>query len=153
MSITNSLWDVPHSCHQVCHISTLRRINPASDIWIWSDYIELSCACERICVLLVGVRGLMKGKGWQGDEKMGLMVLEGCVIKKTHKTASLTGSRKVCCWFSPSSPYWPPVKGFTSQVIGGCLTWSGSLLLHLAHWGSCSKEEEEEGYLLYGTKT
>lgn len=49
------------------------------------------------------------------------MVLEDSVIK-AHKTASLIGSRRVCCSFSPSPSCWPPVKGFISQVSGGCLT-------------------------------
>lgn len=31
-----------------------------------------------------------------GKERMGVTVLEDCVIK-AHKTASLPGSRKVCC--------------------------------------------------------
>lgn len=135
------------------HLSMLQCINLTFELkWLhrwWKASMCLIALVYAFCSL--EPEGESRAVG-AGEERMGVKVLEDCVIK-AHKTASLRGSRKVCCWFSPSPPCWPPVKGFISQVSGGCLPSSGNLLLLLAQKEASRREGEERSYLLYGKKT
>lgn len=114
--------------------------------WKWLLGRKLACAWLHLCMCVAPwSQRVNEGQWVQGEERMGVKVLEDCVIK-AHKTASLAGSRKVCCWFSPSPPCWPPVKGFISQVSGERLPSSGNLLLSLTQWEASRGEGEERGY-------
>lgn len=85
-----------------------------------SDLLDCIFLCYYYFFFFFESEGEWRAAGCVEGED-GVMVLEDCVIK-AHKTASLASSRKVCCWFSPSPPRWPPVKGFISQVSSGRLT-------------------------------